>query len=68
MERVTLRMPKPMLEAVEREVERGLYPNRSEALRSMVRDGLERPPQTHRLAADEPISGNGRPWGERGQS
>jgi len=50
MERVTLRIPKQQIEEVERMVETGEYPNRSEAIRSAVRDmiseegtGKERP-------------------------
>jgi Arc/MetJ-type ribon-helix-helix transcriptional regulator len=38
MERVTLRIPKQQIEEVERMVETGEYPNRSEAIRSAVRD------------------------------
>jgi antitoxin ParD1/3/4 len=41
MERVTLRIPEQQIEAVERMVETGKYPNRSEAIRSAVRDMLE---------------------------
>jgi len=40
MERVTLRIPKQQIEEVERMVETGEYPNRSEAIRSAVRDML----------------------------
>lgn len=38
MERVTLRIPKQQIEEVEQMVETGEYPNRSEAIRSAVRD------------------------------
>lgn len=38
MERVTLRIPKQQVEAVEELVETGEYPNRSEAIRSAVRE------------------------------
>jgi len=38
MERVTLRIPKQQVEEVERMVETGKYPNRSEAIRSAVRE------------------------------
>jgi Arc/MetJ-type ribon-helix-helix transcriptional regulator len=41
MERVTLRIPKQQIEEVERMVETGEYPNRSEAIRSAVRDMLD---------------------------
>ncbi|MFB6243399.1 MAG: ribbon-helix-helix domain-containing protein [Halobaculum sp.] len=40
MERVTLRIPKQQVEEVERMVETGEYPNRSEAIRAAVRDML----------------------------
>lgn len=38
MERVTLRIPKQQIEEVEQLVETGQFPNRSEAIRSAVRD------------------------------
>jgi Arc/MetJ-type ribon-helix-helix transcriptional regulator len=41
MERVTLRIPKQQIEEVERMVETGEYPNRSEAIRSAVREMLD---------------------------
>jgi len=41
MERVTLRIPKQQIEAVEQMVETGKYPNRSEAIRSAVREMLD---------------------------
>lgn len=37
MERVTLRVPKQQVEEVEAMVERGEYPNRSEAIRAGIR-------------------------------
>jgi Arc/MetJ-type ribon-helix-helix transcriptional regulator len=40
MERVTLRIPKQQIEEVERMVETGEYPNRSEAIRAAVREML----------------------------
>jgi Arc/MetJ-type ribon-helix-helix transcriptional regulator len=40
MERVTLRIPKQQIEAVEQMVETGEYPNRSEAIRAAVREML----------------------------
>lgn len=42
MERVTLRIPKKQIERVERMVENGEYPNRSEAIRASVRQMLKR--------------------------
>lgn len=41
MERVTLRIPKQQVEMVEQMVETGQYPNRSEAIRSAVRELIE---------------------------
>ena len=41
MERVTLRIPKQQIEEVEQMVETGKYPNRSEAIRSAVREMLD---------------------------
>lgn len=41
MERVTLRLPKDQAECLERMVEMGEYPNRSEAIRVAVREALE---------------------------
>ncbi len=38
MDRVTLRIPRQQIEAVEQLVETGQYPNRSEAIRCAVRD------------------------------
>jgi antitoxin ParD1/3/4 len=38
MERVTLRIPRQQVEQVEELVETGEYPNRSEAIRSAVRE------------------------------
>jgi len=41
MERVTLRIPKQQIEEVEQMVKLGKYPNRSEAIRSAVREMLD---------------------------
>ena len=38
MDRVTLRIPRQQVEQVEQLVESGQYPNRSEAIRSAVRE------------------------------
>lgn len=40
MERVTLRIPEQQIEEVEQMVETGQFPNRSEAIRSAVREML----------------------------
>jgi Arc/MetJ-type ribon-helix-helix transcriptional regulator len=56
MERVTLRIPKQQIEEVEQMVETGEYPNRSEAIRSAVRDMLSE--QEGERASDE----NKRTW------
>lgn len=37
MERVTCRMPAEMVDQLDRRVEAGLFPNRSEAIRAAVR-------------------------------
>ena len=41
MERVTLRIPKQQIEEVEQLVESGQFPNRSEAIRSAVREMVD---------------------------
>ncbi|MFB6220741.1 MAG: ribbon-helix-helix domain-containing protein [Halolamina sp.] len=41
MERVTLRIPRQQVEQVEQLVETGEYPNRSEAIRSAVREMID---------------------------
>jgi len=41
MERVTLRIPKQQIEEVERMVDTGQFPNRSEAIRSAVREMID---------------------------
>lgn len=41
MERVTLRIPEQQIEEVEKMVETGQFPNRSEAIRSAVREMLD---------------------------
>lgn len=40
MERCTIRLPERQLDDVDRLVDRGEYPNRSEAIRAAVRDML----------------------------
>jgi len=40
MERVTLRIPEQQIDEVEQMVEHGQFPNRSEAIRSAVREML----------------------------
>jgi len=41
MERVTLRIPEQQIDEVEQLVETGEFPNRSEAIRSAVRDMIQ---------------------------
>ncbi|GAB7014259.1 ribbon-helix-helix domain-containing protein [Halolamina salina] len=41
MERVTLRIPRQQVEEVEQMVETGEFPNRSEAIRSAVREMID---------------------------
>jgi Arc/MetJ-type ribon-helix-helix transcriptional regulator len=45
MERVTLRIPKQQIEEVEQMVDSGEFPNRSEAIRSAVREMLNEQPE-----------------------
>lgn len=40
MERVTLRLPKQQIDEMERLVDKGEFPNRSEAIRAAVREYL----------------------------
>ncbi|WP_181691423.1 ribbon-helix-helix domain-containing protein [Natronomonas sp. LN261] len=54
MERVTLRIPKQQIEEVERMVDTGQFPNRSEAIRSAVREMINE-------QETEPAEKN-RPW------
>ena len=54
MERVTLRIPKQQIEEVERMVDTGQFPNRSEAIRSAVREMINE-------QEAEPTEKN-RPW------
>ena len=54
MERVTLRIPKQQIEEVERMVDTGQFPNRSEAIRSAVREMINE-------QETEPTEKN-RPW------
>lgn len=42
MDRVTLRIPEQQIRQLEKLVERGEFPNRSEAIRACVRDDLRR--------------------------
>jgi antitoxin ParD1/3/4 len=53
MERVTLRIPKQQIEEVEQMVETGEYPNRSEAIRSAVRDMLNEHESTEEGSSDK---------------
>ena len=56
MDRVTLRIPEQQIEAVEQLVETGQYPNRSEAIRSAVRELVDEEfePQHGRQARRKP--------------
>ncbi|MFD1588074.1 ribbon-helix-helix domain-containing protein [Halorientalis brevis] len=53
MERVTLRIPKQQIEEVEQMVETGEYPNRSEAIRSAVRDMLNEHDSNEERSSDK---------------
>ncbi|WP_336345756.1 ribbon-helix-helix domain-containing protein [Halalkalicoccus ordinarius] len=57
MERVTLRIPEQQIEEVERMVETGQFPNRSEAIRSAVREMLD-----ERAAHRDAQQTQERPW------
>ena len=48
MERVTLRIPKQQIEEVEQLVETGEFPNRSEAIRSAVREMINEQHESRR--------------------
>jgi Arc/MetJ-type ribon-helix-helix transcriptional regulator len=50
MERVTLRIPKQQIEEVEQLVESGQFPNRSEAIRSAVREMVDEKETTRNWA------------------
>lgn len=54
MERVTLRIPRQQIEEIEEMVEVGEFPNRSEAIRSAVRDMLKERAESGRTYADKP--------------
>ncbi|MFD1563618.1 ribbon-helix-helix domain-containing protein [Haloarchaeobius amylolyticus] len=47
MERVTLRIPKQQIEEVEQLVDSGEFPNRSEAIRSAVREMINEQADGH---------------------
>ena len=53
MERVTLRIPKQQIEEVERMVETGEFPNRSEAIRSAVREMINEQGSTRDTTSDK---------------
>jgi antitoxin ParD1/3/4 len=46
MERITLRIPEQQIAEVEQLVQKGEYPNRSEAIRSAIREMLKENEQT----------------------
>lgn len=56
MERVTLRIPEQQIEEVERMVETGQFPNRSEAIRAAVREMLDE------RGVSQDTQGTDRPW------
>ena len=60
MERVTLRIPKQQIEEVERMVETGEYPNRSEAIRSAVREMINE----HEGSQNRPSEKRKRTWAQ----
>ena len=54
MERVTLRIPKQQIERVEHMVETGEFPNRSEAIRSAVREMINEQQSDEQKSSDKP--------------
>ncbi len=54
MERVTLRIPKQQIDEVEQMVDTGEFPNRSEAIRSAVREMLNEHDQGRERKSDRP--------------
>jgi Arc/MetJ-type ribon-helix-helix transcriptional regulator len=64
MERVTLRIPKQQIEEVEQMVETGEFPNRSEAIRSAVREMIneQADDRDRRRDRDRSSRKNGRSW------
>jgi Arc/MetJ-type ribon-helix-helix transcriptional regulator len=62
MERVTLRIPKQQIEEVEQMVETGEFPNRSEAIRSAVREMLNEQADDRARERDRSSGKNGRSW------
>jgi Arc/MetJ-type ribon-helix-helix transcriptional regulator len=55
MERITLRIPKQQIAEVEQMVERGEFPNRSEAIRTAIREMLKENEMPYEL-------NDSRPW------
>jgi Arc/MetJ-type ribon-helix-helix transcriptional regulator len=55
MERITLRIPKQQIAEVEQMVERGEFPNRSEAIRAAIREMLKENEMPYEL-------NDSRPW------
>ena len=53
MERVTLRIPKEQIEKVERMVETGEFPNRSEAIRAAVREMINEQGETRESTSNK---------------
>ena len=53
MERVTRRIPKQQIEEVEQMVETGEFPNRSEAIRSAVREMINEQDDDHHESSGE---------------
>ncbi|WP_302082534.1 ribbon-helix-helix domain-containing protein [Salinibaculum rarum] len=62
MERVTLRIPKQQIEEVEQMVDTGEYPNRSEAIRSAVREMLAEQDTGKERPSEKRESRKNKPW------
>ena len=62
MERVTLRIPEQQIEEVEQLVDSGEFPNRSEAIRSAVREMINEQNESRHERSSTGTSTNKRGW------
>ena len=62
MERVTLRIPEQQIEEVEQLVDSGEFPNRSEAIRSAVREMINEQSEGRRDRSSTGTNTNKRGW------
>jgi len=59
MKRVTLRVPDEQVDELDDHVDRGRYPNRSEAIRTAIRDLLDDLPENERPGHEMWAKGSG---------